>query len=133
MLSLETFLALEPASDRSNPILIYIENLSNNYIDTTQGSYIEPIDNNTTFEEIDHYFKAKIVLTPRYPLPIDFNASLVKQTKMLMEVLPYTSTEEDFWIQMYFPFFKAIYKGNHLAPFLYTLLRSTGQEVVTKI
>ncbi len=132
MLSLETFLALEPASDRSNPILIYIENLSNNYIDTTQGSYIEPIDNNTTFEEIDHYFKAKIVLTPRYPLPIDFNASLVKQTKMLMEVLPYTSTEEDFWIQMYFPFFKAIYKGNHLAPFLYTLLRSTGQEVVTK-
>ncbi|MCW3785057.1 tetratricopeptide repeat protein [Plebeiibacterium sediminum] len=132
MLSLETFLALEPASNRSNPILIFIENLSNNYIDTTQGNFIDPIDNNSLFDEIDHYIRAKIVLTSRFPLSIDFNASLVKQTKMLMEVLPYKSDEEDFWVQMYFPFFKAINEGNHLNPFLYTLLRSTGQEVVSK-
>ena len=132
MLSLETFLALEPASNRSNPILIYIENLSNNYIDTTQGSFIEMIDDNSLFEEIDHYFRAKIVLTARYPLPIEFNASLVKQTKMLTEVLPYNTKEEDFWAQMYFPFYKAIYQGGHLDPFLYTLLRSTGQDVVSK-
>ncbi len=131
MLSLETFLALEPANDRSNPILIYIENLSNNYIDTTQGSFIEPIVDNSLFEEIDHYIRAKIVLTSRFPLPIEFNASLVKQTEMLMQVLPYKTQQDDFWVQMYFPFFKAIYEGEHLNPFLYTLLRSTGQEIVT--
>ncbi len=132
MLSLETFLALEPGSNRSNPILIFVENLSNNFIDTTQGSFIDPIDDNILFDEIDHYFRAKIVLTARYPLPIDFNASLVKQTKMLMQVLPYENRKDDFWAQMYFPFFKAIYEGGHLESFLFTLLRSTGQDVVTK-
>ncbi|MCW3805228.1 tetratricopeptide repeat protein [Plebeiibacterium marinum] len=136
MLSLETFLALEPASSRSNRVLVFIENLSNNYMDTTQGCFIDPIDDNSVFKEIDHYFRARIVLTDRYALPIEFNASLVKQSKMIMETLPYDRANDekcdDFWAQMYFPFFYAIYHGGHISPFLYTLLRSTGQDDVIK-
>ncbi|MGQ1787281.1 MULTISPECIES: tetratricopeptide repeat protein [unclassified Saccharicrinis] len=132
MLSLETFLALEPNSSRSNQVLVFVENLSNGYIDTTQGHFIEPIEDNKIFGEVDHYIKSRIVLTDRYSLPIGFNASLVKQTDMLFKVLPLSDSADDFWIKMYFPFIKAIKEEGHLKPFLYTLLRSTEHESITK-
>ncbi len=132
MLSLETFLALEPASNRSNSILVYIENLSNNYIDTTGVDFIDTVDDNSFFEEVDHYFRAKVVLSDRYPLPVEFNASLVKQSKMLFDVLPLDTIIDDFWVQQYFPFYKKIKEGGHLESFLYTILRSTGNDNVQK-
>lgn len=128
LLSLETFIVLEPASTRSNKILVFIENISTNYLDTTMGQAIEPFMENKLFAEIDHYIKAKVTHSRRFESVIDFNAKLVKQTQMLMEVLPFESTSDDFWVQLYFPFFKAIIGGDHLVPYLYTLLRSTGRE-----
>jgi len=130
LLSLETFLALEPASSRSNPMLVYLENISGNYLDTSMGDFIEPFIDNTIFEEVDHYFKAKLVLNSRYPAIIDFRADLVKQTQMLVEVLPFDKFGDDFWVKMYFPFFNAVKQGNYLEPLLYTLLTSTGSESV---
>ncbi len=133
MLSIETFLSLDPVGSQSHDILVFLENLSNNYVDTTEGCFIYPVENNSLFEKWDHYLKAKIALSTRYPSPIEFNASLVKQTKLLMDVLPLDSIEsDDFWIRMYYPFFKKIKDGNFIAPFLYNILRSTNQEEVVK-
>ena len=130
-LALETFLALEPSSYRSNEILIYLENLSDNQFDTLQGSYIEPFSENKIFSETDHYIRAKIALSDRYPLKVDFNASIVKQTQMLLEVLPYDADTNNFWVRLYLPLFKAIRDGGYLEPFIYTLLQSTKLEKVS--
>nr|WP_321412400.1 tetratricopeptide repeat protein [uncultured Carboxylicivirga sp.] len=132
LLSLETFLALEPNSQRSNALLVYLENFSGNYLDTTMGQFIEPIIDNSLFEEVDHYIKAKIVLTNRYPSMIDFNANLVKQTQMVFDVLPLDQMQDDFWVKMYYPFFQSIKQGGHLVPLLNTLLLSTNAESVQK-
>ncbi|WP_212217064.1 toxin-antitoxin system YwqK family antitoxin [Carboxylicivirga linearis] len=132
LLSLETYLALEPNSNRSNAMLVYLENFSGNYLDTAKGQFIEPFIDNSLFEEVDHYLKAKIVLTDRYNSPIDFNANLVKQTQMVFDVLPLDQMKDDFWVKMYYPFFRAIKQEGHIVPFLYTLLLSTDAEPVQK-
>jgi len=132
MLSLETFLALEPRSDRSNTILIYLENLSSGYIDTTYGEIISPLTDNAIFEELDGLIRAKIVLNDRYKPVIKFNANVVKQTSLLMEMLPFDGIDNDFWTETYLPLFRAIKEGDYLEPFLYTILSSSGKEDVLK-
>lgn len=132
LLSLETFLALEPATKRSNEVLVYIENIASGISDTTKGKFIEPFVDNTNFDEVDQLIKSKVALSERYKAAIDFKANIVKQTQLMLESLPFESNSNDFWVQLYFPFFKAIKDGKHIKPFLFTMLRSTGRESVVK-
>lgn len=132
LLSLETFLALEPRSDRSNAILVYIENLSSGHLDTTYGDFVNPISDNTLFEELDGLIKSRIALNDKYKPAIKFNANIVKQTTLLMEMLPEEEVAGDFWAEAYLPLFRAIRKEEYIEPFLYTILGSSGKEDVTK-
>ena len=132
LLSLETFLALEPRSERSNAVLVYIENLSSGHLDTTYGNFIEPFTDNDLFEELDGLIKSRIALNDKYKPAIRFNANLVKQTTLLMEMLPTEGDTGDFWADTYLPLFRAIKEGGHVEPFLYTILASSGKDDVTK-
>ncbi len=131
-LSLETFLALEPGTERSNAILVFIENLSSGHLDTTYGDFIEPFAENDLFEELDGLIKSRIALNSKYKAAIKFNANLVKQTTLLMEMLPEDDQSGDFWAETYLPLFRAIKQGSFVEPFLYTILTSSGQEEVSK-
>jgi antitoxin component YwqK of YwqJK toxin-antitoxin module/outer membrane protein assembly factor BamD (BamD/ComL family) len=130
LLSLETFLALEPGSERSNVILVYIENLSSGHLDTTYGGPIEPLADNSLFEDLDGLIKSRIALNDKYKPAIKFDANLVKQTTLLLEMLPEDNGSKDFWAEAYLPFFREIKNGGHTEPFLYTILNSTGKDVV---
>ncbi len=131
-LSLETFLCLEPYSGRSNKVLIYLENLANSTIDTVFGEPITPFMENSLYAEYDNMIKSKVVLTDEFEAIIDFNAKCVKQTQLLFEILPFKNSFNDFWSELYFPFFDTIKDGNHIVPFLYTILRSSNKESVKK-
>ena len=132
-MSLQTFLLLEPNSNRSNKALICLENLANNFIDTTYvGKRIEPFVPNELFEELDHYIRAKIVLNRRFESAYDFNASLVKQTQLVLEKLPYQTEERDFWAEFYFPFYQNTKKNDFIQEFLNTTLRSARRESINK-
>ncbi|MEZ4998872.1 MAG: tetratricopeptide repeat protein [Bacteroidales bacterium] len=106
LLSLETFLALEPRSERSNVILVFIENLSSGHLDTTYGDFIEPFAENPLFERLDGLIKSRIALNDKYKPAIKFNASLVKQTTLLMEMLPTEDDPSDFWSETCLPLFR---------------------------
>lgn len=132
LLSLETFLALEPGTNRSNAVLVFIENLSSGHLDTTYGDFIEPFAENDLFEELDGLIKSRIALNKKYKGAIKFNANLVKQTTLLMEMLPTEDQAGDFWAETYLPFFRALKQGSFVEPFLYTILTSSGQEEVSQ-
>ncbi|MDX9772911.1 MAG: tetratricopeptide repeat protein [Bacteroidales bacterium] len=132
LLSLETFLALEPQSERSNAILVFIENLSSGHLDTTYGDFIEPVADNNPFEELDELIKSRIALNDKYTPAIKFNANIVKQTTLMMEMLTSDAETDDFWAETYWPLFHAIKDGGHIEPFLYTILSSSGKEDVSK-
>ncbi|MFW5708181.1 MAG: tetratricopeptide repeat protein [Bacteroidota bacterium] len=130
IMAFQTFLAIEPNSERSNEVLVWVENLCSNYQDPSMGDPIEPFTDNAVFDEVDHLLKARVVLNERYPSPISFDANLVKQTSMLLETLPLDSESDDFWIKMYFPFYKTIRDQDFIEPFLFTILTSTGRDEV---
>lgn len=133
ILSIETFLLLEPSSNRSNQALICLENLSNNYIDTAYvGNRIEPFLPNNLFEDLDHYLRAKIVLNERFESAIDFNASLVKQTQLILDKFPYQAKERDFWLEFYMPFYNNTNDKGFVKEFLNTILRSAKRESINK-
>lgn len=129
-LSLGTFLAVEPNSERSNEVLVFLNNLAENYIDTTFGEIIEPYTKNDDFERLDYLIKSKIVISNRFNPIIEFSAAIVKQMQLLFEKLPYNLESEDFWIQFYLPFFKAIKDNNYIEEYLYSILMSTNKEEV---
>lgn len=132
-LSFQTFLVLEPNSKRSNKALVCLENLANNYIDTSYvGERIDPFVSNTLFKELDHYLRAKIVLTNRFETAYEFNASMVKQTQLILEKLPYETKEKDFWAEFYFPFYQNTKKKNFVKEFLNTTIRSARRESINK-
>jgi uncharacterized protein len=131
-LSLVTFLAIEPNSGRSNEILVFVENLASNYLDISMGHAIEPFSCNEIFLETDHLIRSKVVLTDRYEPAISFDANLVKQIQMIMEMQPFHIADDNFWVQLYFPFFQSIKDGKHLAALLNTMLTSTGNPSVEK-
>jgi uncharacterized protein len=131
-LSLITFLAIEPNSGRSNEILVFVENLASNYLDVSRGDAIEPFSCNELFGETDHLIRSKVVLSGRYKPVIGFDANLVKQIQMIMEMQSFHITDDDFWARLYFPFFKSIKDGNHLVALLNTILVSTGHSTVDK-
>lgn len=131
MLSIETFLMLEPNSTRSNKYLIFLNNLSQNYIDTTDGSFIEPFLANEPYEFIDHLIRSRVVLVDDFETIIDFNAPVVKQTQVLFDKLPKEKTD-DFWSEMYWEFFATIKENAYIEPMLCTILRSAGSEAISK-
>jgi uncharacterized protein len=130
MLSLETFLLLEPNSNRSNRYLVFLENIADGYVDTTYGKPIIPFWCNNEFIETDRLIHSRVVLDQNFPPVIDFNVSTVKQTQMLLEKMPLDINSNSFWVETYFPLFKAIKKNAALAPMLYVILRSTEADVV---
>ena len=132
MLSLETFLLLEPNSNRSNKYLVYLENIAEGYVDTAYGEPILPFWDNDDFIETDHLIRSRVVLDNDFPAAIDFNISTVKQTQMLLEKLPLEVNSNSFWVETYFPLYKAVKQNAALAPMLYVILRSTNADVVNE-
>ena len=130
LLSLETFLLIEPSSGRSNQKLVFLENLCKNYVDTIFGEYLEPVFDNDLLADVDHLIASRLVLKNAFPLAIDFDIALVKQTDMVLKKIPFDTNVADFWVEMYFPFYKQVRDQNFIAPLLYTLLRSTKTEKV---
>lgn len=131
MLSIETFLMLEPHSGRSNKYLVFLNNLSQNYIDTSYGDFIEPFLENEAYEFVDHLIRSRVVLVDDFETVIDFNAPVVKQTQVLFDKIEEVKAD-DFWTEMYWEFFSAIKSNGYIEPMLCTILRSAGSEVLSK-
>lgn len=132
LLSLQTFIAIEPSSKRSNEALVLVENISSGNYDESLGEPIIPFMSNEIFENTDHLIRSKVVLNSRFKPAIKFDANLVKQTALLLETIPFETTSNDFWVQMYFPIFKAFKDNNLIVPFLNTMLISTSDKNVVK-
>ncbi|MEE4117066.1 MAG: tetratricopeptide repeat protein, partial [Marinilabiliaceae bacterium] len=130
ILSLQTFLLIEPQSGRSNENLVYLENLANNYLDHSLGKPIEAFADNEGFEYYDHMIRAKIALNDEFESEIDLNVKYIKQTEMLYELKLFEQESDDFWCKAYFPFFKAVRQDGFFKHLAYLTLFSTNNETV---
>ncbi|MFY0598668.1 MAG: hypothetical protein JXR03_03280 [Cyclobacteriaceae bacterium] len=125
MLSYLTYLAIEP---ESNSILLFLENMVNNAA-RSEGS-ITPITNNDSFEFYDNLNRSKAALDSRFERKVDFNASISKQTELLLSKLKFQENTDDFWMEFYVPFYESIEKNQLSEAFIYHVLSSTKSEGV---
>lgn len=126
MLSYLTYLAINP--DR-NSTLIFLENLSNDAI-RSEGS-VSPFTDNELFANYDDIIRSKAALDSRFQLDVDFNASIVKQTELLLSKLEYKTKSNDFWMNYYVPMFTNLVEKKLDGAFIYFILQSANNENVT--
>ncbi|MEQ8471281.1 MAG: tetratricopeptide repeat protein [Marinoscillum sp.] len=122
LMSYLTYLMIAPDN---NSGLVTIENL------VTDGLRYEGSveSNDTLFEEYDNLLKSKAAFDERFRYNVKFNASIVKQTELLISKLQ-PSNEDDFWAQFYLPMFLEIGRNKLVEMTLYKILQSTGSEDV---
>ena len=125
LLSLETYLTLAPSN---NTILVLLENMLDGAV-TDEGSLV-PTESNAAFHELDQIIRSKAALDHRFKPNVEFNASIVRQTELILEELKFNPRDSDFWMQYYVPFYKDIYREGLLEPFTYYLLTSVNNDKI---
>jgi uncharacterized protein len=127
ILSLETFLMIEPNTPRANSVLVFLNNLVNNSL-SRDFVEISPTTDNKTFSELDKLIKAKVVVDSKYKTNIKFNAAIVNQTHLLFQSVEYKPNTNDFWMEYYMPIFSVIKKNNHFEDLIYNILSSVNNK-----
>ncbi len=128
ILSLETFLIIEPNTGRSNPNLVFLNNFLNNALDPSNEK-IAPIGKNA-FEDLDEILKSGIANNSGYKLKIDFNAPVTRQSQLFFESLEYKEKTGDYWMDTYVPIFKAVKQNEFFQPFMYRILTSSPDKTI---
>ncbi|QIX61031.1 hypothetical protein HER32_07485 [Hymenobacter sp. BT18] len=127
MLSLATYLAIEPGGAQSNQVLVLLEQLASHTTQYEEKEKLPATFPNADFEELDQLLDAKIALRKDYTTPVKFDANVVKQLQLLVEKYPAASaTPADFWLRMYSPMVETLRNPETRTAFTYLILSSAG-------
>lgn len=131
MLSLMTFLAVQPAAERSNGVLVSLEQLATGTLAIEEKERVKPFVPNEALQELDLLLTSKVALRKDYTSKVKFEANLVKQVQLLVEKFPTTNgtaAESDFWLRTYGPLVAALRKDDNLTAFTYLILVSADDK-----
>jgi antitoxin component YwqK of YwqJK toxin-antitoxin module len=129
LISLLTFLAIDPEGERSQSVLLLVEKLSSGQPIVDDNEKVAPISPNAAFEELDQLITSKVALTNDYVTKVKFNASLVKQTQLLVEKFPTDADPaSDFWVRAYAPLVQVLRQEDNLTTFTYLILLSASDK-----
>ncbi|MBI2967173.1 MAG: hypothetical protein HYY40_05095 [Bacteroidetes bacterium] len=131
MLCFNTFLTLEPNSDRAFMILKYFNDMLG------ENPKIEPKNialsaAGDDFSEIDLLIKNRVALNINYKIKSKLKLPVVKQNHLLLEKLEYRKNDPGFWMQTYVPFYKKLFSEGWFDAFTYHNLQSTTNEQLMK-
>jgi antitoxin component YwqK of YwqJK toxin-antitoxin module/tetratricopeptide (TPR) repeat protein len=129
LISLLTYLAIEPSGERSQPVLVLVEKISSGQPIVEESEKVAAVAPNTEFEELDQLITSKVALNKDYVTKVKFNAALVKQTQLLVEKFPADADpSSDFWVRVYAPLVKVLRQEDNLTTFTYLVLYSANDD-----
>jgi len=129
LISLLTFLAIDPEGERSQNVLVLVEKLSSGQPIVDDNEKVAPISPNAAFEELDQLITSKVALNNDYVTKVKFNAALVKQTQLLVEKFPTEADPaSDFWVRAYAPLVQVLRQEDNLTTFTYLVLLSANDN-----
>jgi len=129
LLSLVTFLAIEPLSARSQPALVLVEALAGGTATVDAEDRAASVAPNAAFEELDQLITSKIALNKNYLTKVRFDAALVKQVQLLVEKFPLDADPAtDFWLRAYAPLIRVLRQEDNLTTFTYVILQSANDD-----
>jgi len=129
LISLLTYLAIEPSADLSQNVLVLVEKISSGQPVVEESDKVAAVAPNTEFEELDQLITSKVALNKDYVTKVKFNAALVKQTQLLVEKFPVDADPaSDFWVRVYAPVVKVLRQEDNLTTFTYLILYSANDD-----
>lgn len=131
LLSLMTFLLLEPYSDRSASVVSLIEQIAD-------GSYAADPKNivlsaeGDKFDDLNLFITNKVALQDKYKAKFTIPTSYAKQMHLVLSTIKYEKSDEGFWNQTYMPFYEDIFKSNLLDGMVLFTLKSVESKDIQK-
>lgn len=132
VLSLNTFLILEPVSDRSITALTILESVANGTYDKSGKKGVK-LSNGEDFSEIDALLESKVALNKKYKVHTDLGYDFLRQEQLIMEKLKVSPNSNGFWTKYYVPFYVQLFKEGHFEDFSYLICASIDDEATQKI
>ena len=134
MLSLQTFLVIEPDSKRSVDVLLLLEQLCNCEINYDPDSIVNLRQKGNDFSDIETLVRSKIAYDKKYKSKVKSSYRFIKQLQVVLEKLKYDESDNGFWMQNYVPFYAALWDKDMFKPYAWYILRSlTDEETVKNI
>ncbi len=132
LLSLTTFLVLEPSSGRSLAVLALLDQAASLSLDIIGEASQQAIPQE--FEQEDLLVNNRIALNKKYEVDAKFDYASVKQLHLVLEQLKDAPTRKGFWSTFYLPFYQDVFKKDDYSVFsLYLLASSTNEDVAKEV
>lgn len=132
LMSLLTYLVLEPGSGRSFNLLSYgdaIASLGSEDINSDDQDVI-----GSEFKDLELIVKNRIALNEKYETPSDLGFPIIKQAHLIMTQLSKNEAQSDgFWGQHYGPILKWVIDEDYFEEFAILISMSVDQEAVQKL
>jgi uncharacterized protein len=126
MMAMGIYLSINPDD---NEHLVMINNFVLNQI-TDENSITSSGAN--AFEKLDQIIRAKMAMDKNFTSKFSFDYAIVKQFEMLFEQLGTGTDAADPYNTFYTPLFKKFKEKGYIEPFIYNLIKSTGNEQAKK-
>lgn len=133
LISLLTYLALEPDSEGSHTVLSLAESIAAGTMEVEEKEREKPFVPNQAFKELDLLLNSRASLRKEYTSKVKFDASIVKQAQLLVEKFPAAGPNEtDLWLRAYGPMVEALRRDDNLTAFTYLILYSADDKRAAK-
>ncbi len=131
MLSLMTFLILEPNSERAASVVTLLEQIADGSYEVKPKGIVLSQEGDD-YEDLNLFITNKVALQDKYKAKFTLPTSYAKQMHLILSTLKYDKNDEGFWHQMYLPFFLDIYNSKMLDGLILFSLESVKSEKVQK-
>jgi uncharacterized protein len=115
MMSLFTYLLLDPDGPQHLNAIKLLGNISSNTDDITEA--LEKRNGTEeVFGRIEQVILSKMALDKKYKLQTDLDDPIIRQLQAMMELIEYDADNNDFWMQFYVPVYKKLFSSKSLEP-----------------
>ncbi len=132
MLCLNTFLMIEPASERSKNAITLLQSVATEKPSSEEARGIKLSDGDD-FSDIELLLTNKIALNKKYKVDCDFQFDFIKQNHLMMEKLEYNAGDKGFWMKFYVPFYKKLMEAGQFENFSYYILLGVEDDDVQAV
>lgn len=133
MLSLNTFLMIEPSTNRSQAAITLLQAVATQKPSDEKAKGIKLSDGDD-FSEIELLLSNKLALNKKYKVNTDVEQfDFIRQNHLLFEKLEYDANDKGFWMKFYVPFFKQLFDEGKFEGFSYYILLNVEDDYVQGI
>lgn len=133
MLCYNTFLIVEPSSERAFSVLQSLDNMVNRKYDDSKAKGIKLSENREDFSEIETLIRKQLALNKNYKLESKADFPITRQNQALLSYLATYKGSKGFWETFYVPFYAQIYKQGYFEGFSYSILASSDNEKIKSL